>query len=232
MSISFYLLSHRILTIPSFYIVGLSLVGLLVSSTDERLLNSANPYKDGVSPFVLAALDGGLKGYDSFMNLVICVSVVSIGVSCVYGGSRTLTALAEQDYAPKIFTYIDRSGRPLMSVAFNLIWGGLAYIVLASSGGLVFDWLLAVSALAALFTWGSICAVSSISPPTKTSCTNISGSYPFPLCLEASRPYSRADPLPRRRWCRRILVGSHPLLRHSRLPALCRHLPSHQGRLR
>ena len=95
------------------------------------------------------------------MNLVICVSVVSIGTSCVYGGSRTLTALAEQDYAPKIFTYIDRSGRPLVSVVFNLLWGGLAYIVLASSGGLIFDWLLAVSALAALFTWGSICAVSS-----------------------------------------------------------------------
>ncbi|KLO81306.1 putative amino acid permease NAAP1 [Fusarium fujikuroi] len=143
--------------ITLFYIIGLTLVGMLVSSTDERLLNSANPYKDGTSPFVLAAKDAGLNGYDDFMNLVICISVVSIGVSAVYGGSRTLTALAEQDYAPKIFTYIDRSGRPLVSVGFNLIWGALAYIVLASSGGLVFDWLLAVSALAALFTWGSIC---------------------------------------------------------------------------
>ncbi|KAG5790895.1 hypothetical protein H9Q69_010061 [Fusarium xylarioides] len=143
--------------ITLFYIIGLTLVGMLVSSTDERLLNSANPYKDGTSPFVLAAKDAGLDGYDDFMNLVICISVVSIGVSAVYGGSRTLTALAEQDYAPKIFTYIDRSGRPLVSVGFNLIWGALAYIVLASSGGLVFDWLLAVSALAALFTWGSIC---------------------------------------------------------------------------
>lgn len=149
------------LTPLSFYILGLTLVGLLVSSTDDRLLNSSNPYKDGTSPFVLAAVDAGLKGFDSFMNLVICVSVVSIGVSCVYGGSRTLTALAEQDYAPKFFTYVDRSGRPLMSVLFTLAWGALAYIVLASSGGLVFDWLLAVSALAALFTWGSICAVSS-----------------------------------------------------------------------
>ncbi|UPK93962.1 hypothetical protein LCI18_004897 [Fusarium solani-melongenae] len=143
--------------ITLFYIVGLTLVGMLVSSTDDRLLNSSNPYKDGTSPFVLAVKDAGLKGYDSFMNLVICVSVVSIGVSCVYGGSRTLTALAEQGYAPKVFTYIDRSGRPLMSVLFNLIWGGLAYVVLASSGSVVFDWLLAVSALAALFTWGSIC---------------------------------------------------------------------------
>ena len=109
---------------------------------------------------MLAAKDAGLRGYDSFMNVVILVSVVSIGVSCVYGGSRTLTALAEQGYAPKIFAYIDRSGRPLMSVALNLAFGALAYIVLASTGSTVFNWLLALSGLAALFTWGSICVVS------------------------------------------------------------------------
>ncbi|TDZ74969.1 Amino-acid permease inda1 [Colletotrichum trifolii] len=144
--------------ITIFYILGLTFVGLLVSSTDQRLLNSANPYADGVSPFVLAGLDAHLWGYDSFMNFVILVSVISIGLSCVYGGSRTLTALAQQGYAPKIFTYIDRSGRPLPSVVLNLAFGGLAYVRLASSGGVVFDWLLSLSGLAALFTWGSICA--------------------------------------------------------------------------
>ncbi|KAF6788165.1 amino-acid permease inda1 [Colletotrichum sojae] len=144
--------------ITIFYILGLTFVGLLVSSTDQRLLNSANPYADGVSPFVLAGLDAHLYGYDHFMNFVILVSVISIGVSCVYGGSRTLTALAQQGYAPKIFTYIDRSGRPLPAVALNLAFGGLAYVRLASSGGVVFDWLLSLSGLAALFTWGSICA--------------------------------------------------------------------------
>jgi len=142
--------------ITLFYILGLTLVGLLISSTDERLLNAENPYADGTSPFVLAGKDAGLVGFDSFMNVVILVSVISIGVSCVFGGSRTLTALAQQGYAPKIFTYIDRSGRPLWSVAIILAFGGLAYITLASSGGLVFDWLLALSGLAALFTWGSI----------------------------------------------------------------------------
>ena len=143
--------------ITLFYILGLTLVGLLVSSTDDRLLNSSNPYADGTSPFVLAGLDAGLYGFDSFMNVVILVSVVSIGVSCVYGGSRTLTALAQQGYAPRIFTYIDRSGRPLYSVGINLAFGALAYVTLASSGGVVFDWLLALSGLAAIFTWGSIC---------------------------------------------------------------------------
>jgi amino acid transporter len=91
------------------------------------------------------------------MNFIILVSVVSIGNSGVYGGSRTLTALAEQGYAPKFFAYVDRAGRPLMSTIFILAFGVLGYVSLASSGALVFDWLLALSGLAALFTWGSIC---------------------------------------------------------------------------
>lgn len=132
-------------------------MGLLVSSTDERLLG-ANPFINvAASPFVIAAKDAGLWGFDSFMNFIILVSVISIGNSGVYGGSRTLTALAEQGYAPKFFTYIDRAGRPLWSTIAILAFGALGYVSLSASGTVVFDWLLALSGLAALFTWGSIC---------------------------------------------------------------------------
>ncbi|KZL87267.1 amino acid permease [Colletotrichum incanum] len=143
--------------ITLFYILGLFFVGLLVSSNDENIIGSDNPYADGTSPFVLAARYAGLYGYDHFMNCIILVSVLSLGVSCVYGGSRTLTALAQQGYAPKIFTYVDKSGRPLPSVVVHLVCGAIAYINLNADGETVFDWLLAMSALAALFTWGSIC---------------------------------------------------------------------------
>ena len=91
------------------------------------------------------------------MNAIILISVVSIGNSGVYGGSRTLTALAEQGYAPKCFKYIDKSGRPLFSTIFIIAFGPLGFINLAAAGPVIFDWLLALSGLAALFTWGSIC---------------------------------------------------------------------------
>jgi amino acid transporter len=91
------------------------------------------------------------------MNFIILISVISIGNSGVYGGSRTLTALAEQGYAPKFFAYIDRSGRPLFSTIAILLFGCLGYVNLSATGPVVFDWLLALSGLAALFTWGSIC---------------------------------------------------------------------------
>ncbi|EHA56226.1 amino-acid permease inda1 [Pyricularia oryzae 70-15] len=142
--------------ITLFYILGLFFVGLLVSSTDDRLLSS-NPYADGTSPFVIAAKDAGLVGFDHFMNVIILVSVLSIGVSCVYGGSRTLTALAQQGYAPKVFTYVDKSGRPLASVFVIIACGALAFLNLDAGAEKVFSWLLSLSGLAALFTWGSIC---------------------------------------------------------------------------
>ncbi len=116
----------------SFYVLGLFFIGLLIPSNDDRLLG-ANPYADiNASPFVLVGKNAGLVGFDSFMNVIILISVLSIGVSAVYGGSRTLTALAQQGYAPKIFTYVDRSGRPLPSVAVIIAFGPLAYISLSA----------------------------------------------------------------------------------------------------
>ncbi|KAF2630790.1 amino-acid permease inda1 [Macroventuria anomochaeta] len=140
--------------ITLFYVLGLTFVGLLVRSDNKDLLGESGA---NASPFVIVGRDGGLKGFDSFMNVVILVSVISIGVSGVYGGSRTLTALAEQGYAPKVFTYMDRSGRPLWSVVFVLMWGALAYMNMATTGVTVFNWFVSLSGLAALFTWGSIC---------------------------------------------------------------------------
>ena len=143
--------------ISLFYILGLFFVGLLIRYDDPGLTSSSDFTDPATSPFVLVGKYAGLKGFDHFMNVVILVSVLSIGVSGVYGGSRTLTALAQQGYAPKLFTYIDRSGRPLPSVLAIIICGVLAYINLSANGVTVFNWLLALSGLAALFTWGSIC---------------------------------------------------------------------------
>jgi len=92
------------------------------------------------------------------MNAVILVSVLSVGNSAVFATSRTLTALAAYKQAPAIFTYIDREGRPLVSIALVLIFGLIAYVGLSSSATTVFNWLLAIGGLAALFTWGSVCA--------------------------------------------------------------------------
>lgn len=144
--------------ITLFYILALLFVGLLVPSTSPKLIGNGDLIDPKSSPFVIAIVSAGISGLPDFVNVVILISVLSIGNASVYGGSRTLTALAEQGYAPKIFAYIDRAGRPLWSTVLTIAFGLLAYAGLDPVKGLqAFDWLLALSGLAALFTWGSVC---------------------------------------------------------------------------
>ncbi|RJE26211.1 Amino acid permease [Aspergillus sclerotialis] len=143
--------------ITIFYILALSLIGLLINSNDPALLSSGTFDSSKASPFVLVGKYAGLRGMDHFMNVVILSSVLSIGIASVYAGSRTLTAICQQGHGPKIFTYIDRAGRPLPSVAAIIVCGCLAFINLSAEGEVVFDWFLSIAGLAVLFTWGSIC---------------------------------------------------------------------------
>lgn len=136
------------------FVLSLLMVGFLVRYDDERLIGGS--YDANTSPFVLVFRNANVSGLPDFINAVITISVLSIGMSCVYGGSRTMLAMAEQGYAPKFLTYVDKAGRPLWALASVLIFFPLAYINVADVGTTVFDWLIAVSGLATIFTWLSI----------------------------------------------------------------------------
>lgn len=91
------------------------------------------------------------------MNAVIMIAVLSVGISSVYGTSRTLVALADANQAPKIFNYIDKMGRPLFGILLIMVFGLLSFLVASSDQVVVFNWMLAISGLSSLFTWLSIC---------------------------------------------------------------------------
>lgn len=71
-----------------------------------------------------------------------------------------MAALADNGQAPKILGYIDRTGRPLVAIIFASSLGALCYIVTLkpSQRQEAWNWMFAVSGLASIFTWGSICA--------------------------------------------------------------------------
>ncbi|KAJ8082699.1 Amino-acid permease inda1 [Marasmius tenuissimus] len=136
------------------YVTSLLFIGLLVPYNEKRLFGASDA---SASPFVIVLDNANIQGLNHLVNATICVSVMSIAISCVYAGSRTLTALAETGFAPRIFTYIDKSSRPLWSVIFTIAWAPIAYVGVDSSSEEVFAWLTAISGLSALFTWGAIC---------------------------------------------------------------------------
>lgn len=91
------------------------------------------------------------------MNVVILIAVLSVANSCVFGSSRLLASLAAQGQAPRPLAYIDRKGRPLVAIAIASAFGFLAYLYVSPAGNSAFTWLLALSGLSSLFTWGTIC---------------------------------------------------------------------------
>lgn len=140
-----------------FYIVSLFLIGLLIPFNDGRLIGATSKADAKASPFVIAISNAGISGLDSVMNVVIMISVLSVGNSAVYGSSRTLAALAEQGQAPEFLAYIDRKGRPIVTIGIAACVGLLAYLAASSHKSDIFTWLLAASGLSSILTWGSIC---------------------------------------------------------------------------
>jgi amino acid transporter len=142
--------------ITLFYILSLTLVGLLVPYDDPRLLNATSSADATASPFVIAIENAGIEALPSVMNVVIMIAVLSVGNSSVYGSSRTLAALAEQGQAPRFLAYIDRKGRPMAGIAVASVLGLLAFMAGSDKQADAFDWMLALSGLSSIFTWGSI----------------------------------------------------------------------------
>ncbi|KAF3934929.1 hypothetical protein ABW19_dt0207226 [Dactylella cylindrospora] len=144
--------------ITLFYVVSLSLVGLLVPYDDPRLFGQTSA-DARASPFVIAIINAGIEVLPDVMNIVIMISVLSVGNSAVFGASRTLVSLAEQGQAPKILAFVDRKGRPTIGIALAAAFGLLSYLGAASLEiqGSAFTWMLAISGLSSIFTWTSIC---------------------------------------------------------------------------
>lgn len=143
--------------ITLFYIVSLTLVGLLVPYKESRLINAESDADANASPFVIAIDNAGIAVLPSVMNVVILIAVLSVGNSSIYGSSRTLAALAEQGQAPQILAYIDRKGRPIVSIAIASALGFLGFFAGSKYESDAFNWMIALSGLSSIFTWASIC---------------------------------------------------------------------------
>ncbi|KAK0383975.1 hypothetical protein NLU13_8064 [Sarocladium strictum] len=137
-----------------FYIVNLFLIGLNVPADSPLYTGEGSSSRH--SPFVIAIQLAGIKVLPSIFNAVILISVLSVANSCTFGSTRTIQALAVNGMAPKALTYIDKKGRPVPVIILQLLFGCLAFINLAENGGVIFNWLLALSSLSALFVYGSI----------------------------------------------------------------------------
>lgn len=137
------------------FLVVILMISLSVPYDEPLLLEG-----DGAngSPMVILMRRANIKGLDHLVNATVLIAVISMGLSCVYGGTRPLLSLANQGFLPKIFRYVDKSSRPIFCILAVMILSPLAYInVLPDVGTKVFDWLIGLSGLSTLFTWLAVC---------------------------------------------------------------------------
>ncbi|KAL3419496.1 amino acid permease [Phlyctema vagabunda] len=141
--------------IAIFYVLSLFIMGLIVPSDNENLLNASGA-NSKYSPFVVAIRLAQIKVLPSIFNAIITISVISVANSCAYGSTRTMQALAERGMAPKFLAYVDSKGRPIWGIAVQFAFGLLAYIGCAGNQSTIFAWLLALSGLSNFFIWSMI----------------------------------------------------------------------------
>lgn len=142
--------------ITLFYLVSLIVVGCMVPYDNPDLQKDDGTAR--FSPFVISIKNAGISGLPSVMNAVIMIAVLSVGNSSVFASSRTLAALAAAGQAPKCFNYIDKKGRPLVGIGLAGVFGLICFISASEKQGEAFNWMMTLSGLSCIFTWGSICA--------------------------------------------------------------------------
>jgi amino acid transporter len=114
-----------------FYIATVLIVGILVSSDDERLQDESGTAAQ--SPFVIAASAAGIKAIPSIVNAVVITSAWSSSNQALLAGTRVLYSLALKKQAPAIFLRTTAWGVPYMCVLVQTLFMFLAFMSLSSS---------------------------------------------------------------------------------------------------
>ncbi|KAL3234939.1 Leu/Val/Ile amino-acid permease [Nakaseomyces bracarensis] len=143
---------YRIVVI---YLLTMILIGFVVPHNSDELLGAGGGGAHA-SPYVLAASIHGVRAVPHIINAVILIALISVANSSLYAGPRLLSSLAQQGYAPKFLSYVDRRGRPLTALLACAIVGVIGFAATSPREEVVFTWLAAIAGLSELFTWSAI----------------------------------------------------------------------------
>ncbi|OCF32138.1 hypothetical protein I316_06294 [Kwoniella heveanensis BCC8398] len=137
------------------FLGGIFFLSLCVPWNDPTLLSGAN--KTARSPFVISFVNAGLPRGGDAVNAIIIITILSALNGALYVSSRTVSALAHQQQAPKFLGHINKRGVPTYALIFCNLFGFISLLNLSSGAGHVYDWLVNITGVATFITWGGIC---------------------------------------------------------------------------
>ncbi|BCS19682.1 uncharacterized protein APUU_20114A [Aspergillus puulaauensis] len=142
--------------ITFFYVGGVFCLGLVVSSSNNRLIDATKADTGaGASPFVVAIVDSGIPVLPHIINGCLLVFVLSAANTDIYVASRTLYGLAKDGYAPALFKFT-KGSIPIFALAAASAFFLLALLNINSGSAVVFGYLVSLSTILGLLNWVSI----------------------------------------------------------------------------
>ncbi|KAI5778332.1 amino acid permease [Geopyxis carbonaria] len=174
----------------AFYILGSLVIGVIVSSKDEGLLQaiSSGTSNAGASPFVLGIQRAGIKGLNHVINGVILTSAWSSGNSFLYAGSRTLYSLAVTGQAPKVFARCNRWGVPYPAVLATFAVACLSYLNVSAGAAQVFVWFMNITTISGYIAW-IVVLITYLRFRKAMELNNVLHTLPFKTALEPYGAY-------------------------------------------
>lgn len=138
-----------------FYIFSVLAIGVICRSDDQALTNGG--VGAGSSAFVVGIKNAGIPILDSIINGGIILSAWSSGNSFLYLSGRSLYSLALAGNAPAWFKHCSKGGVPIRAMGVSSLFALLAYLNVANSASVVFNWLVNLTNTSAFISWICCC---------------------------------------------------------------------------
>ncbi|KIY63201.1 general amino acid permease 1 [Cylindrobasidium torrendii FP15055 ss-10] len=134
-----------------FYILGILIIGMLISYDDPSLLNQTGDAAQ--SPFVIAMNRAGIKVLPHIVNAAVFTSAFSAGSSYLFCASRVLYGLALRGQAPRFLTYCTKNGLPIYAVLISCSFSLLSFMSINSGAETVFNWFVNLTTVGGFIGW-------------------------------------------------------------------------------
>ncbi|KAH7007261.1 amino acid permease/ SLC12A domain-containing protein [Ilyonectria destructans] len=153
-----YSMAHAATLVPIrvgfMYMVCVVFIGLLVPSTDPRLLGASG---SAASPFVIAATNAGLKVIPDIINVCMIIGIVAIALESIYLPSRILRTMALQGLIPSKLAKCDELGRPRWALGISSVVGIImTYMSLSGGGTTALNWFISITSASFFSNWAII----------------------------------------------------------------------------
>ncbi|KAJ7173570.1 general APC amino acid permease [Mycena filopes] len=137
-----------------FYMLGILMVGMLVSYDNPQLLSKVGTAAQ--SPFVIAMKSAGTRAFPHIVNAGIFASALSAGSSLLFCSSRVLYGLSIRGQAPKFLAHTTKNGLPIASVLASSVFALMSFMTVSAGVETVFNWFVNVVTTGGFIGWFSI----------------------------------------------------------------------------